>query len=125
MTTDSTKFLGFEKSQLPLASLILAVAAILITLQLEMWIDSRAYTAEVKAHTAETKARTAATIARAAEIRAENEARANAIRADMMNDLRADFNALTVEMAEMNARLNALEREQALLTDRVDALAPE
>ncbi len=123
MATDNAKFLGIEKKQIPAMALLLLFGVVMITLQLEMWSDIKAFGAEVRASTAEVEARAAASKARAAEIRAESEARANAIRADMMNDLRADFYALTVEMSEMNARLDALELAQTSLSDRLDALA--
>ena len=104
MATNNTKFLGFERSQLPMVSLLLTLAGIIITLQ----IETRAEIAALRADNAALRADNAA-------LRADSNANDNALRAEIAA-LRSDMNAndkildsrvdaLAVEMGEMNARL--------------------
>ena len=127
MATDNTKFLGFERSQLPLIALMLTLAGIIISIQIGMMAimnanmnaNDAALRAEMTALRAEVNANDDAYRAELAALRADMNAELRAVRAEI-DTLRSDMNAsiyaldsrvdaLALEMGEMNGRVKNIE----------------
>ena len=127
MTQQSDTFLGFDKKQIPLLALLaavvgvfIAIGGIIIALLLGLSSDMNALNSRVDTLQA-------VMIANDNAIRSEMTANNNAFRDDI-NALRADVNALTVEMAETNARIENIERNlpaYASVDERLDKLEIE
>ena len=136
--TDNTKFLGFDKAQIPLLSLLLAGLIMLAGMFYQVNSNINALRADVNALRAEMNANDIAHRAEINTLRSETNANINALRSEMnalrtetnsdIDALRADINALTLEMAETNARIENIERSlpgYAYMDDRLDGLERE
>ena len=120
MTQDNTAFLGFEKKQIPLLSLILAGFIMLAGMFYQL-------NANQNANHAATQADIHALHSRVDTLQAVMNANDNAHRAEM-NALRDDIKALSVEAAETNARIVNIESrlpEYASVDERLDRLERE
>ena len=127
MTQDNSTFLGFDKKQIPLLSLILAGFIMLAGMFYQL-------NSNQNANHAATQADIHALHSRVDALQSVMVANDNALRADMnavrddMNALRTDINDLAVEMAETNARIVNIESrlpEYASVDERLDQLERE
>ena len=143
MTQDNTTFLGFDKKQIPLLSLLLAGLIMLAGMFYQVNSNINALRADVNALRAEMNANDNAHRAEINTLRSDTNASINALRSETsadINDLDSRIDVLSVEAAETNARivniesrlpeyasvderLDGLEREQARLAELVKALA--
>ena len=131
MTEDNSTFLGFDKKQIPLLSLLLAGFIMLAGMFYQVNSNMNANHAALRADNIALRADNNA-------LRAEMTANDNALRDDI-NDLDSRIDVLSVEAAETNARivniesrlpeyasvderLDKIEREQARLNELVKAL---
>ena len=120
MTQDNTAFLGFEKKQIPLLSLILAGFIMLAGMFYQL-------NANQNANHAATQADIHALHSRVDALQSVMVSNDNAHRAEM-NALRDDIKALSVEAAETNARIVNIESrlpEYASVDERLDHLERE
>ena len=143
--TDNTTFLGFEKKQIPLLSLLLAGLIMLAGMFYQVNSNINALRADVNALNSRIDALDSAHRADMNALRSEIDALRSETNAEI-NALRSDIKDLSVEAAETNARivniesrienierslpnyaymddrLDGLEREQARLSELVKAL---
>ena len=136
--TDNTKFLGFNKAQIPILSLLLAGFIMLAGMFYQLNASQNANYAALRADNIALRADNNALRAEMNALRSDVIASDNAHRAEI-NDLDSRIDILSVEAAETNARivniesrlpeyasvderLDGLEREQARLAELVKAL---
>ena len=127
MTQDNNTFLGFEKKQIPLLSLILAGFIMLAGMFYQI-------NANQNANHAATQADIHALHSRVDALQSVMVSNDNALRADMnavrddVNAVRDDIKDLSVEAAETNARIVNIESrlpEYASVDERLDHLERE
>ena len=136
--TDNTKFLGFDKAQIPLLSLILAGFLTLAGMFYQFNANMNANHAETQADIHALHSRIDALNSRVDALDSAHRADMNALRSEIstlrsetnadIDALRADINALSVEVAETNARIENIERSlpaYASVDERLDKLEIE
>ena len=110
--TDNTKFLGFDKAQIPLLSLILAgflmLAGMFYQLNANMNANYAAHRADIHALNSRVDALQSVMISNDNALRTEMNALRSETSADI-NDLDSRIDVLSVEAAETNARIVNIE----------------